>query len=62
MVVNALQEATLLSAKERNSLYYIDYSLKKPGEEDPRIFQTAVALGFNGTWALFMIPHCLSIR
>ena len=44
-----VQEAKLLSAKERNSLYYIDYSLKKAGEGEPRIFQTAVALGFNGT-------------
>lgn len=43
------QEAKLLSAKERNKLYYIDYSLKKPGESEPRIFQSAVALGFNGT-------------
>lgn len=42
---NSLQEAKLLSAKERNSLYYIDYSLKKADEEEPRIFQTAVALG-----------------
>lgn len=45
-----IQEAKLLSAKERNKLYYIDYSLKKPGESEPRIFQSAVALGFNGTY------------
>lgn len=45
-----IQEAKLLSAKERNKLYYIDYSLKKPGESEPRIFQSAVALGNNGTY------------
>lgn len=47
--VDVEQEAKLLSAKERNKLYYIDYSLKKPGESEPRIFQSAVALGNNGT-------------
>lgn len=45
-----IQEARLLAAKERNSLYYIDYALKKPGESDERIFQSAVALGFNGRY------------
>ena len=43
------QEAHLLAAKERNSLYYIDYELLRPGEDTKRIFQTAVSLGFNGT-------------
>jgi hypothetical protein len=51
---DVIQEAELLAAKEgrkgNTNLYYIDYSLLKPGEDDKRIFQTAVALGFNGRY------------
>jgi hypothetical protein len=49
-----IQEAELLAAREgrkgNSQLYYIDYSLLKPGEDEKRVFMTAVALGFNGRY------------
>ena len=48
------QEARLLATKEGRAnghqLYLVDYGLKKPGEEEERIFLTSVCLGFNGRY------------
>ena len=58
-----LQEARLISSKEASSnghqLYMVDYALRKPGEEEERIFLTAVCLGFNGRCVL---NTCILLR
>lgn len=49
-----IQEAELLAAREGRkggaNLYYVDYELLKPGEDEKRVFMSAVALGFNGRY------------
>ena len=42
-----LQEAKLLDAKSRNNIYFIEYTVKKPSQEEKHLL-SAVALGFNG--------------
>jgi len=52
-----VQEARLLASKDGVSngsqLYYVDYALRRPGEDQDRIFLTAVSLGFNGRYNRF---------
>ncbi len=44
----AAQRAKLLDAKSRSGMYFLEYTVQKPEETDPRHFLSAVALGFNG--------------
>ena len=47
MEVLCLQEAKLIEAKARNNMYFIEYTVKKPAQEQKHLL-SAVALGFNG--------------
>lgn len=42
-----VQEAKLLDAKSRNNMYFIEYTVKKPSQEEKHLL-SAIALGFNG--------------
>lgn len=42
-----MQEAKLIDAKSRNNMYFIEYTVKKPSQEEKHLL-SAVALGFNG--------------
>lgn len=44
-----VQEAKLLDAKARNNMYFIEYTVKKPSQEQKHLL-SAVALGFNGRY------------
>ena len=44
-----LQEAKLLDAKSRNNMYFIEYTVTKPAQEQKHLL-SAVALGFNGRY------------
>ncbi|DBA85676.1 TPA: hypothetical protein ACH3X1_005248 [Trebouxia sp. C0004] len=46
---HAAQEARLLDAKARNNMYFIEYTVKKPSQEQKHLL-SAVALGFNGRY------------
>lgn len=48
LVASMVQVAKLLDAKARSGMYYLEYTVKKPEETEPRHFLSAVALGFNG--------------
>jgi len=39
----------LLDAKARNNMYFIEYTVKKPSQEQKHLL-SAVALGFNGRY------------
>ena len=65
------QVARLLSAKDRGGMYLLEYTVQKPGEEQPRHFLSAVSLGYNGRHAaltagcatrcgLHALPRCAS--
>uniref|UniRef100_A0A0C9RQK1 TSA: Wollemia nobilis Ref_Wollemi_Transcript_23574_1089 transcribed RNA sequence n=1 Tax=Wollemia nobilis TaxID=56998 RepID=A0A0C9RQK1_9CONI len=41
------QAAKLLNAKSKNGMYYVEYSLQKPGQSKIRLF-SAVGMAFNG--------------
>lgn len=43
-----VQKAKLLDAKSRSGMYFLEYTVQKPEETEPRHFLSAVALGFNG--------------
>lgn len=43
------QEAKLIEAKARNNMYFIEYTVKKPAQEQKHLL-SAVALGFNGRY------------
>lgn len=42
-----VQEAKLIDAKSRNNMYFIEYTVKKPSQEEKHLL-SAIALGFNG--------------
>ena len=42
-----LQEAKLLRAKNNNNMYFIEYTVKKPSQDEKHLL-SAIALGFNG--------------
>ncbi|KAL3146573.1 hypothetical protein ABBQ32_000813 [Trebouxia sp. C0010 RCD-2024] len=44
-----VQEAKLLDAKSRNNMYFIEYTVKKPSQEEKHLL-SAIALGFNGRY------------
>ena len=46
-----MQEAKLLEAKSRNNMYFIEYTVTKPAQEQKHLM-SAVALGFNGRYAV----------
>lgn len=46
-----MQEAKLIDAKSRNNMYFIEYTVKKPSQEEKHLL-SAVALGFNGRQAV----------
>ncbi|DBA88947.1 TPA: hypothetical protein ACH3X2_000177 [Trebouxia sp. C0005] len=46
---HAAQEAKLLDAKAKNNMYFIEYTVKKPSQEQKHLL-SAVALGFNGRY------------
>lgn len=41
-----------MEAKSRNNMYFIEYTVTKPAQEQKHLM-SAVALGFNGRYALF---------
>jgi len=43
------QEAKLLQAKSQNNMYFIEYTVTKPAQEQKHLM-SAVALGFNGRY------------
>ncbi len=45
-----VQRAKLLDAKSRSGMYFLEYTVQKPEETEPRHFLSAVALGCNGRW------------
>jgi len=56
------QEATLLDAKSRNNMYFIEYTVKKPSQEQKHLL-SAVALGFNGRYSMCtQICYCATIK
>ena len=42
-----VQEAKLLSAKANKDMYFIEYTVKKPSQDQKHLL-SAIALGFNG--------------
>lgn len=50
MLCLSVQEAKLLDAKSRNNMYFIEYTVKKPSQEEKHLL-SAIALGFNGRQA-----------
>ena len=52
-----LQEAKLIEAKARNNMYFIEYTVKKPSQEEKHLL-SAVALGFNGRHVASPGMHC----
>ncbi len=55
----------MLDAKARNNMYFIEYTVKKPSQEQKHLL-SAVALGFNGRYhastdryACFALLHVL---
>ena len=48
------QVARLLSAKDRGGTYFLEYTVQKPGEQQPRHFLSAVSLGYNGRCAVLL--------
>ncbi|BDA43729.1 PsbP domain-containing protein 3, chloroplastic [Coccomyxa sp. Obi] len=49
----SVQKAKLLDAKSRSGMYFLEYTVQKPEETEPRHFLSAVALGFNGRYNRF---------
>ena len=45
------QRAKLLDARELDRKYFLEYTVQKPEEDQPRHFLSAVSLGFNGRQA-----------
>ncbi len=42
------QVAKLLDAKARSNMYFLEYTVQKEDETEPRHFLSAVSLGYNG--------------
>lgn len=43
------QEAKLINAKNNNGMYFIEYTVKKPSQDEKHLL-SAIALGFNGRY------------
>ena len=46
------QVAKLLDAKARSNMFFLEYTVQKPDEDQPRHFLSAVSLGYNGRCAI----------
>ena len=42
------QVARLLDARARANMFFLEYTVQKPDEDQPRHFLSAVSLGYNG--------------
>ena len=51
------QRAKLLDARELDRKYFLEYTVQKPEEDQPRHFLSAVSLGFNGRQAVLKLKH-----
>ena len=56
-----LQEAKLLQAKSQNNMYFIEYTVTKPAQEQKHLM-SAVALGFNGRYGVIRHLGCCSYK
>ena len=48
MLCKLRQVAKLLDAKARSNMFFLEYTVQKVDEDQPRHFLSAVSLGYNG--------------
>ena len=48
MLCTLRQVAKLLDAKARSNMFFLEYTVQKVDEDQPRHFLSAVSLGYNG--------------